>query len=107
MDKIITFRGIRENTFAIIFANGKDRDRVLAERPWLFDNNLFVLRPFDVTVQPHLIDLHYGYFWIQLHNLPMACMNRQIGKKIGSSINQVVKVDIPDDELGWGKFLRV
>lgn len=44
------FKGIRDNTFTISFSTVKDRDRVYSSHPWLFDNNLFVIKPVDVNV---------------------------------------------------------
>lgn len=34
-------------------------------------------------------------------------MNRVCGEQIGKSIGKVVEVDLPDDAIGWGKFLRI
>lgn len=40
-------------------------------------------------------------------NLPLACMGRDIGRKIGESVGTVETVDMDGDGIGWGKFLRV
>lgn len=46
-------------------------------------------------------------FWLQLHNLPMACMNRKLREQIGQSIGSVIQVDTFHEGLDWGWFLRV
>ena len=40
-------------------------------------------------------------------NLPLACMNSKIRTMIGSSVGHVEEVDMDEDGVGWGKFLRV
>lgn len=46
-------------------------------------------------------------FRIQFHNMPLACMSREVGWSIGSSVGEVEEVDATADRIGWGKFLRV
>lgn len=46
-------------------------------------------------------------FWVQLHNLPLAYMNKECGDQIGKSIGRVIEVDVLEDGIGWGQFLRV
>jgi hypothetical protein len=46
--------------------------------------------------------------WSPLVNmLPLACMGKEIGIKIGSSVGLVEEIDIFDDEVGWGEYLRI
>jgi hypothetical protein len=46
-------------------------------------------------------------FWIRMYNLPLACMGKDVGHKIGATVGQVDEVDILDDEVGWGEYLQV
>lgn len=62
----------------------------------------FYLIFFDGNTQPHLISFDFERFWVQLHNLPMACMNCQVEKQIGETIGKVLEVDAPEDGVGWG-----
>lgn len=45
--------------------------------------------------------------WVQLHDLPLACMNRDYGERIRGTIGKVVEVDVPKDGIYWGQYLRV
>lgn len=38
-------------TFIISFDGLEDKDKVFSRRPWLFDNQLIVLKPFDGSTQ--------------------------------------------------------
>lgn len=42
-------------------------------------------------------------FWIQIHNMPLVCMNREVGINIGASLGEVEAVEANGDGIGWGK----
>ena len=44
---------------------------------------------------------------MRMINLPLACMGREIGRKIGASMGVVEVVDIDARGMGWGEFLQV
>ncbi|KAJ0008131.1 hypothetical protein Pint_29751 [Pistacia integerrima] len=46
-------------------------------------------------------------FWVQLHNMPFAAMNNDYGVQLASAIGKVLEVDVGENGLGWGSFLRV
>ncbi|XP_040997111.1 uncharacterized protein At4g02000-like [Juglans microcarpa x Juglans regia] len=46
-------------------------------------------------------------FWLQLHQLPMAFMNKECCIHIGNSVGKIINVDVPEDGVGWGEFLRI
>lgn len=73
----------------------------------MFDNCLFSIQDFDGLASTH--DLHYSMesFWAQLHGLPFGCMNCQVGEHISSSLGTVEQVDVDQNGIGWGQFLRV
>lgn len=71
----------------------------------VFYNHLFVLKTFDGFVQPHKMDFDHASLWFQLHNLPLKCMNRQMGERLVNSMGVVEEVD--GDGVGWGNSLWV
>lgn len=40
-------------------------------------------------------------------HLPLACMGKEVGLKLGSSVGKVEEVDTDKDGIGWGEYLRV
>lgn len=100
------FHEIGENFFVITFENSGDNKIVLGGHPWLFDNYLFVLRSFDGTTQPHLMNFSYESFWTQMHNIPLGCMNRQMGEQIRGTIGKVMGVDAQEDEMACGQIIH-
>ncbi|KAL5834742.1 hypothetical protein ACOSQ3_014337 [Xanthoceras sorbifolium] len=45
-------------------------------------------------------------FWIQLHNIPLVCMNKRVAKLLAETLGVVVEIPIDTREC-WGKFMRV
>lgn len=39
--------------------------------------------------------------------MPMDFMNRRIGSNIGASLGKVEEVEVADDDVGWGRYLRL
>ncbi len=103
----ISFKSLGENLFIVEFETEWDKDMVLEGRPWLFDGLLVSVVDFDGTTPPSKMIFDKAAFWIRMFNLPLACMGKEIGHKIGSSVGYVEEVDVTEGEAGWGEFLRV
>lgn len=75
--------------------------------PWLFDSFLFSLKLFDGRLPHAKMDFSKEIFWVHMHNLPLACMNKLKWTSIGNTIGTVMECDVTDDETGWGKAFWV
>ena len=75
-------------------------------RPWTFDGYIS-LAEFDGMTPISELDFDKEAFWVRTYNLPLACMGKDFGMQIESSVGEVEDVDVLDDCIGWGKFLRV
>jgi hypothetical protein len=53
------------------------------------------------------MDFEKAAFWVMMYNLPLACMGIVIGMQIGSSLGWVEEVDVNDENVGWGEYMRV
>jgi hypothetical protein len=102
-----TFKVLGANLFIIEFKHAWDKSNVLEGRPWIFEGNLFAVEEFNGLTPPTQLTFAKAAFWVRMFNLPLACMGTDIGHKIGSSVGEVEDVDIVDDGVGWGEFLRV
>jgi hypothetical protein len=40
------------------------------------------------------MDFSKALFWVQVHDMPLICMNRDIGYRIGESLGTVEEVDV-------------
>ncbi|KAL5766452.1 hypothetical protein ACOSP7_017069 [Xanthoceras sorbifolium] len=78
---------VKENVFVFQFQNQVDKRRVLMGGPWSFDKCLI--------------------FWVQLHNVPLVCMTKEIGWALGNKIGRVTDIDVGATGDCLGRFLRV
>jgi hypothetical protein len=106
-EESISFKVLGENLFLIEFTNPKDKERVLEGRPWVFEGSLFLVEDFDGSKAPSQFTFDRAAFWVRMIDLPLACMGRDIGNKIGASMGVVEAVDTDARGMGWGEFLRV
>jgi hypothetical protein len=103
----VSFQVIDGNKFIAEFEEEGDKKRILEGRPWIFDGKLVVLEQFDGLTPPVAMQIEHASFWVRMYNLPLPCMSKETGKKIGSSVGVVEDVDILDDEPGWGEYLKL
>ncbi|KAL5738450.1 hypothetical protein ACOSP7_031211 [Xanthoceras sorbifolium] len=84
-----------------------DRKRILAGAPWNFDNSLLVLE--EPTGNGDLGSMNFSKaeLWIQVHNVPLVCMTKEIGLFLGRQIGEVCELDLGATGDCLGKFLRV
>lgn len=53
------------------------------------------------------LEFEKAAFWVRMFNLPLACMGKEMGHRIGATIGEVKEVDVTNDGVGWGEYLRV
>jgi hypothetical protein len=103
----VFFKEILDNLWIFEFEKDTDRRRVLDGRPWTYDRTLLILNEVDGSVPPSQMSFNQTPIWIQIHDMPLACMNKRVGCKIGSSLGEVEEVAVAEDDVGWGRYLRV
>lgn len=42
-----------------------------------------------------------------MFHLPLVCLGKEVGKKIGATVRVVEEVDTNADGVGWGEYLSV
>lgn len=65
------------------------------------------MKQLEGFAQPLATHFDTEVFWLQLHHLPIHCLNRHYGNLIGESIRRVIKVDVDIEDTCWGPFLQV
>ena len=103
----VSFKTLGPNLFLIEFEHEWDKTRILEGRPWKFDSDLFSMADFDGRTPPSELEFEKVAFWVRMYNMPLACMSREMGQRIGASMGDVEEVDVDEVGVGWGEFLRV
>lgn len=101
------FKVLGENLFLLDFEHFWDRSRVLEGHPWIFENKLFAVEEFDGFTPLIRMKFDFTAFWIRMYDLPLVCMEREKGFKIGATVGKVEDVDTDIDGTGWGEYLHV
>ncbi|KAI9197893.1 hypothetical protein LWI28_006215 [Acer negundo] len=102
----VEIESIGDNIFMFFFPNLEVRSMVWSRGPWHFDHCLIVLeKPMgssDISKLPFtMVEI-----WMQIHNLPLMCMNRKMAKYLAEQVGSVVELLVDSREC-WGRFIRV
>lgn len=79
----IRFHELSEYTLLCQFINAQEKFQVPFGAPWHFDCALVLLEEVHGTVLPHKVTIVKSTFWIQIHNAPLQCMNKNVVTAIG------------------------
>lgn len=95
------------NIFMFKFSLGADKKRVLNGGPWHFDRALIVLQEPSGIGSMKKQSFSQASFWIQIHNVPLMCMDASIIRELGSRVGKVE--DIGTDAQGecFGEYVRI
>jgi hypothetical protein len=103
----VKFKDLKDNIWLFEFTDQVDKKRVMEGRPWSFDRQIIVLNEFDGSIPPSQLEFNHSPIWIQVHDMPLICMNKSVGTKIGNSLGELVDIDVAGDGMGWGSYLRL
>jgi hypothetical protein len=103
----ILFREIQENLCLFEFEDAEDKKKVMAGCPLSYDRTLLILYELDGKLSLTQMDFSCTPIWVQIHNMPLACMNQGVGNQIGNSLGKVEEVAVAEEGVGWGRYLRV
>jgi hypothetical protein len=103
----IVFKELQDNCWLFEFSGEADKQRVLEGRPWSFDRHALVLNDFNGMKGLTQMNFKMSPIWVQVHDMPLLCMNRGVGMKIGASMGEVEDVDVAGDGAGWGRCSEI
>ncbi|KAM7492897.1 hypothetical protein LguiB_027506 [Lonicera macranthoides] len=96
-----------DDMFVFNFGNEFEGRWVLLNGPQNFDRSLLLLERATGYEVPSAVNLQWASFWVRCYNLPILCMNKDMGKKLGACIGEVEDVDVGLHGDCLGKFLRI
>lgn len=97
----LTFKVLGITFFLIQFEQGRNKLQALDSRPWVFEGNLFLVEDFDGRTPPAKFTFGKASFWVRMFNLPLGCMGRDVGRKIGFSVGIVEEIDTDGDGVNF------
>ena len=106
-NKWVNFSELEAELVLVEFGDGKDKKKILDISPWNFEKQLVIIQEFEGELTPMEMELKWSPFWIQIFNLPLMSRTKETGWAIGSSLGEIMEVNVPDSGVIWGKRLRV
>lgn len=98
---------VGDNRFVAVFAIEEDKKHALVDGPWHFFNSLMSFKAPQGLQDPSEVKFEEITLWAQCHNLPVACMNPMVVRKIGEQIGKVEEIDTGEGGHCLGQFARV
>lgn len=80
--------------FIFLFGNVEDRQQIFFCGPWSYENQLISLVRPEVMGEIDKMDFSCVPFWIQLGNVPMACMYEDYAYYLGGLIGLVEEAEV-------------
>ncbi|XP_075489324.1 uncharacterized protein LOC142528125 [Primulina tabacum] len=96
-----------DNTFVFEFYSIRDRNRALNEGPWNFSRNLLICKEPTGLNNPRSMLFEEINIWVQLHNIPLAFLQKDLLMKLGRQIGQIVELDRGENGAFLGRFARI
>ncbi|KAK7854049.1 uncharacterized protein CFP56_033737 [Quercus suber] len=106
-EKDVQIKDMGDNILFFNFEDECDLDRVLEHEPWTYDKHLVVFEKVTANVPLSSLAFQFTTFWIQIHELPVQCLNQETRDAIGSSLGKPLLMTDTESEGGKGNYLRV
>ncbi|KAL9417008.1 hypothetical protein AB3S75_040075 [Citrus x aurantiifolia] len=96
-----------DNVFMFKFGSEVDKRSIMVGGPWHFD------RAFIALTEPAGIrdikkqDFSHVSFWVQIHDVPIMCMSKDMAAELGKVIGKVKEVETDAAGECFGQFLRL
>ncbi|XP_021762243.1 uncharacterized protein LOC110727015 [Chenopodium quinoa] len=103
----VIIRKLESNLFAFQFSNSRDMEKVMAGRPWCFEQALLLLNSINGNEQPSEVQLTHSPFWVRLENLPFNSRSENHVKTIASNIRDVLEIEDDDSIICKSRRVRV
>ncbi|XP_027090153.2 uncharacterized protein [Coffea arabica] len=95
------------NLFQFIFEKEKEIEMVLSRRPWIYDGQPLILLRWEAGLEEDEKALSRTLIWVQIWNLPLHWVTKEVGRKIGSIFSRVEEVIIPQNGRRDGKHMKI
>ncbi|TXG71426.1 hypothetical protein EZV62_000005 [Acer yangbiense] len=102
----VKIESVEFNIFMFKFINQEERNRIWQRGPWYFEKSLIVLEKPEGRGSISQLKFNKVELWIQIHDVPIICMNKRTAKWMAEQIGRVIEIPFESKDC-WGKFLKV
>lgn len=97
-------KDIGNHIVLFIFYNKLEADRVIASQPWSFDEHVVAIQHYERSMHIREVCFNMVPFWVQVSDIPIRFMNREVTEGICLGIREVCPSDYA--EMEGGDFMR-
>ena len=83
---------IRTNMFQFTFVQKSDLERALNDEPWIYDGQPLILVKWTEGIEDEQNAFDKCRIWVQVWNLPLHWITKEVGRKMGGIFNEVIEV---------------
>ena len=95
------------NIFQFQFDVDEEREKVLMGGPWVLDNQVLVIKNWEMGCERKPQFFRYTYLWVQVWNLPVHWLCRTVGIKVGKLFKSVREVIVPPGGGKEGRHMKI
>ena len=95
---------IDDKLYLVEFGDGRDKKKIMDMSPQSYEKQLVLLKDFEGEKVPKDISIKQSSFWVQIHNLPLMSRTCETSWALGSTLGEVMSVDVADSGVQWGKM---
>lgn len=98
---------LNHKIYQFVFSCAEERRRVLEKRPWLFDNKLLVLQPWQKDIEKKDEALQSAQMWVQVWNIPVHWISAETAWKIMKGFGKCNNVIVPKNGSKEGRYVKM
>ncbi|XP_070025680.1 uncharacterized protein [Nicotiana sylvestris] len=95
------------NFFQFIFKDKESKDKIWFATPWLYDKYLLNIHPWEPDLKSDSQVFNICNLWVQVWNIPLHWLSKDVGRKIGQALGGTVDIVIPDNGSKEGRYMRI
>ncbi|XP_019193159.1 PREDICTED: uncharacterized protein LOC109187428 [Ipomoea nil] len=96
-----------ENLFLFQFPHQKDRQRVLDDGPWSYENNTLICDVVPPGTRPEDVPLEAISFWVRIHGLPAIYASTDFITRVGNYVGSFLAIDPNNFGGSWRSYQRI
>ncbi|XP_019225859.1 PREDICTED: uncharacterized protein LOC109207408 [Nicotiana attenuata] len=94
------------NFFQFIFKDKESKDKVWFATPWLYDKYLLNVHPLEPGLKSAFHVFNICNLWVQVWNILLHWMSKDVGRKIGHALGGTVDIVIPENGSKERRYMR-
>ena len=105
-EKDVQLKDMGDHKIFFIFDDECDLNRVIEHEPWTYDKYLVIFERVVENIPISALSFRFSSFWVQIHDLPIQCLNSSTRDAIGKSLGELLLMTDTEEEGGKGNYLR-